>query len=122
MTDDFIKQGVDEINLIGGTMMYPLILPAQDTPAEEYIYRDRVMFELDKRGVESRTALPITDQPVYKSLVGRNPDKKFPIAGIFNRRGIFLPIHPYMAKSHCVYAVKSLKDAIYAANLTTIKC
>lgn len=99
ITDEFIKQGVLNVELVGGTMMYPLLL-------DKGINRDKVMLELDKRGVETRTALPITDQSVFKYL------GQFPNATQWNKRGLFLPIHPYMKKEHCQYAVKVFAEAV----------
>ena len=99
ITDEISRQNVTQVTPIGGTMMYPILINKAN--------RDKVMAELDRRGVETRTALPITDQSVFKDLKG-----KFPVAEQFNKRGMFLPIHPYMKKEHCVYAVKSLAEAI----------
>lgn len=101
LTDEFWRNNIDNVSFIGGTMMYPMILPKSKSAK-------KIMEYLDKRGVETRTALPITNQAVYKDLV----IGEYPNADIFNRWGIFLPIQPYMTKRHCVYAAKMLKEAL----------
>jgi len=91
---------VKQVTAIGGVMMYPLLV-------DEGIYINQLMADLDRMGVETRTALPITPFKPFERLAG-----DLSVCGEFNRRGIFLPIHPYMKKEHCLYAVECLKKAI----------
>jgi perosamine synthetase len=100
----YITQGIEDLSMvgvipIGGTMMYPLLL--NDFPL------DVMLRELDNRGIECRTALPITNQLAFKDIKG-----KFPIAEIFNKSGMFIPIHPYMKREHCKYIVESMREAL----------
>lgn len=82
--------------LIGGTMMYPIILRSK--------HNSDVMGALNDRGIETRTMLPITNQQAFSPYLKGS----YPIAEILNYSGIFLPIHPMMTKNHCHLIVKEL--------------
>lgn len=65
-------------------MMYPIVL--RDLPK-----RELVNF-LELRGIETRDMLPLTNQPVYKKLLGIR-DEDYPVARWINDSGFYIASH-----------------------------
>lgn len=57
---------------------------------------------LEVNGVETRDLLPLTNQPVYKSLFS-NCDTRYPVASEINKRGFYIGCHQYLKKAHLSY-------------------
>ena len=53
--------------------------------------RASLVQRLEKDGIETRYFLPLTDQPVYRSIVNEDD---FPFAAKVNREGAYVGIHP----------------------------
>jgi dTDP-4-amino-4,6-dideoxygalactose transaminase len=106
LTEELTKVGIQNVaRLIGGTMMYPILF-SQVSGAS---LNDCMNF-MDNEGIETRTAMPITNQPVYKG-VGKLVEyyENYPIARNFNNRGMFFPINPMMTEKHCQYIATAFK-------------
>jgi dTDP-4-amino-4,6-dideoxygalactose transaminase len=102
LTKLLLENGLDTYaRLIGGTMMYPVLFRGR-------IDINKLMDYMDKAGVETRTAMPITNQSVYANLL----KDRYANAEWFNEHGIFFPIHPYMTEEHCKHIADTLKEAV----------
>lgn len=91
--------------LIGGTMMYPMVL-------KDFYNAEQFMSVMNDKGVETRTMLPITNQPVFRDLWDGG---EFPNADRIAEMGVFLPIHPRMTKTHVnhiINAIGSFKEEL----------
>lgn len=109
MTEELERIGLHhKARLIGGTMMYPVMFNAVTGP--DLI---RGMEFLDDLGVETRTAMPITDQECYNGKGKLVPTfdayESYPVARKFNNQGMFFPIHPMMTHEHCKHIATAVK-------------
>lgn len=108
LTNELTKADVHHVaSLIGGTMMYPILF-SQVAGAD----LNSCMNFMDKEGVETRTAMPITNQPVYRGMVKY---EDYPVARRFNNQGMFFPIHPMMKKAHCEHIAKAMNKWLHAS-------
>lgn len=96
--------GMDRMaTLIGGTMMFPIVI-------KDSFFSDSYEFMeyLNDVGIETRTMLPITNQPAFSKYL----KCRYPMAERINNFGIFLPIHPRMTKANCYYISNSINTII----------
>jgi dTDP-4-amino-4,6-dideoxygalactose transaminase len=71
--------------------------------------RDELVQHLQRLGVETRSIMPLTNQPI---LAGKVTPGMFPVAERVNRTGLLLPCHPYLTNvqlNRIVQAVQSFK-------------
>jgi len=54
--------------------------------------RDKLMVHLKKRGIQSRTMMPLISQPITKPFLKR----KYPVAQYIEKHGLLLPCHQYL--------------------------
>jgi dTDP-4-amino-4,6-dideoxygalactose transaminase len=68
-----------------GFMFYPIRVPWG---------REELMGVLRRAGMESREAMPLINQPVYRETYEKGP--RCPNAEIWTKNGLLLPLHPQM--------------------------
>jgi dTDP-4-amino-4,6-dideoxygalactose transaminase len=71
--------------------------------------RNELVDHLERAGVETRSIMPLTTQPI---LAGKVTPGMFPVAERVNRTGLLLPCHPYLTKvqlKRIVQAVQAFK-------------
>jgi len=77
-------------------MMFPIVLRDGDKG-------DLAGF-LEDEGIETRDMLPITNQPVYRSILDTSPGA-FPVAEWVNRGGIYIGCHEHLSADDLDYIV-----------------
>lgn len=70
--------------------------------------RDRLVEHLEKRGIQTRTMMPLTNQPIVKKLGIK--EKDYPIARWTNQHGLLLPCHQYLTKADLFQIVKAFEE------------
>jgi CDP-6-deoxy-D-xylo-4-hexulose-3-dehydrase len=66
--------------------------------------RDELMIYLEKRGIQTRTMMPLTTQPTVKPYLR----KIYPIADYINEYGLLLGCHQYLTKKELDHIVDSI--------------
>ena len=69
--------------------------------------RDALCEHLEQNGVETRPALPLTNQPYLKGIVNEDD---FPIAKIVNQGGAYVGCHPYLSEDDLSHMVKAFRS------------
>jgi dTDP-4-amino-4,6-dideoxygalactose transaminase len=72
-----------------GFMFFALVLTRDDIP------RDALIGYLEEHGIETRSLLPLINQPVYRRLFG-SLDRRYPVAARLNERAFYIGCHPQM--------------------------
>lgn len=99
--------GIIGRNGAGKTTLYVVRLSDEYTQQ----YRDRVIKELQKRGIGCRDYFaPVHLQPFYQELGYHEGD--FPVAEAAGARTIALPFHNCLAEQDVDYVVKNLKELL----------
>ncbi len=80
-------------------MMFPLTL-------RDGINREPLLNFLESRGIETRTLMPLLNQPFYVRQFG-NLERRYPVAHRLNRQGFYIPCHQGL----------SLQDLRYVASV-----
>ena len=68
--------------------------------------RDKLLKYLKTKGIESREAMPLVNQPCYKGMYEKG---SCPNAEYWTERGLLLPLHPLMELRHVKYVCESIK-------------
>ena len=68
--------------------------------------RDELMVYLEKRGIQSRTMMPLISQPITKPYL----KKKYPVAEYIGEHGILLPCHHYLKKKDLDFMLKTIQE------------
>lgn len=68
--------------------------------------RDKLLLHLRKHGIESREAMPLINQPVFKDLYKKG---SCPNAENWTKNGLLLPLHPLMSEKDVSYVCKTVK-------------
>ncbi len=68
--------------------------------------RDKLMVHLEKHGIQTRTMMPLTTQPVVKPYL----KKKYPNADYINEHGLLIGCHQYLTKKDLDYIVERIKE------------
>lgn len=79
------------------------------TIIDEKIKRDDLIMHLEKHGIETRYAMPLINQPIYRKLFG-NLDKKYPHAAHINENGFYIGIHQGLTKIDLGHIVRVFND------------
>lgn len=66
--------------------------------------RDNLMLYLEKRGIQTRTMMPLTNQPVVKPYL----KKKYPVAQYINEHGLLIGCHQYLEQKDLDHIVNSI--------------
>lgn len=77
-------------------MFFPLIVDR----------RDELMLYLEKRGIQTRTMMPLTTQPLVKPYL----KKKYPGADYINQHGLLIGCHQYLIRKDLDYVINSIKE------------
>lgn len=84
-------------------MMYPVVLKNEK--------KERVVNVLEQHGIETRDMLPLTNQPVYKKLLGVK-EEDYPVAKWINENGFYVGCHQDLTPSQIEYMIKTIKEAV----------
>lgn len=68
--------------------------------------RDELMLYLEKCGIQTRTMMPLTNQPVTKPYL----KKKYPNADYINEHGLLIGCHQYLKKKDLKYISECVKE------------
>jgi dTDP-4-amino-4,6-dideoxygalactose transaminase len=72
-------------------------------------HRNDLIKYFEKRGVATRTMMPLINQPYIKKMFG-DMSKKFPTAAAIGRLGLLIGCHEYMSKPDMDYIVELVKE------------
>lgn len=79
-------------------MFYPVLLKAGS--------RDKLLAYLRERGIESREAMPLINQPAFKDLYKKG---SCPNAENWTKNGLLLPLHPLLKEKDVEFICKTVK-------------
>ena len=79
-------------------MFYPLVI------RDPAVSRDRLVQHLEDGAIETRSLLPLINQPVYRRLFG-NLDDRYPVAARLNRDAFYIGCHPEMTDADVDYVI-----------------
>lgn len=68
--------------------------------------RNKLLVYLRKHGIESREAMPLINQPVFRDLYKKG---SCPNAEIWTKNGILLPLHPLMTQRDVEYVCEKVR-------------
>lgn len=68
--------------------------------------RDNLMLYLEKQGIQTRTMMPLTTQPLAKPYLKR----KYPGADYINKHGLLIGCHQYLTRKELDYIIESIGD------------
>lgn len=68
--------------------------------------RDELMLHLEKYGIQTRTMMPLTIQPVVKSYL----KKVYPVADYVNEHGLLIGCHQYLTLNDLDYVVEKIRS------------
>lgn len=77
-------------------MFFPMLVPR----------RNKLMVHLEKKGIQTRTMMPLTTQPLVKPYL----KGKYPGADRINEMGILIGCHQYLTKKQLDYILDSIKE------------
>lgn len=78
-------------------MMFPVVV--------RDLNRDGLTEYLESVGIETRPALPLTNQPVYKDMF---QEDNYPVAKNLNRNGFYVGCHQYLTEQDMSYIASAL--------------
>lgn len=79
-------------------MMFPIILKTGN--------REKLIKYLQKKNIETRKMMPITNQPIIRKIFG-NIEKKYPVSAQINKQGFYIGCHQELNKTHLDYIIKT---------------
>ncbi len=82
-------------------MMYPILL--REDPKNDFV------MHLERRGIETRDMMPLTNQPVYTDLLELD-ESHFPVARRINASGFYLGCHQHLTSSDLDYIVSVIDE------------
>lgn len=88
-------------------MMYPLVLRDRK--------KDELVNYLEQYGIETRDMLPLTNQPIYRDLLGTR-EEDFPVAKWINESGFYVGCHQDLSDADLDYIVEVF-DRFWSAEL-----
>lgn len=80
-------------------MLYGLVLRHQG--------KKQLVNFLEHANVETRDMLPLTNQPIYQSLFGKDLEDRYPVAKWINESGFYIGCHSYMSDSEVEFVAKT---------------
>ena len=69
--------------------------------------RDKLMLHLEKNGIQTRTMMPLTTQPLVKPYIR---GKKLPNADYINKHGLLIGCHQYLTYKDIEHIIKSVRE------------
>ncbi len=73
------------------------------------IRRDDVVLFLEENGIETRYAMPLLNQPVYRRLFG-SIEKEYPVARWVSHDGFYIGCHQYLTERDIKYVGKVFRE------------
>lgn len=99
--------------LVGELIHLPIGFPWEDTSKHSFMFfpmlvedRDGLMIHLEKQGIQTRTMMPLTTQPVTKPYL----KKKYPNADYINKHGILVGCHQYLTVNDLNHIIRSVEE------------
>lgn len=83
-------------------MLFPLVVRP---PVE----RDKLLFYLESRGIETRMLMPLLTQPFYLKLFG-DLEKEYPVASALNRHGFYIGCHQGLSQDDLDYVIEQFHE------------
>lgn len=80
-------------------MMYPIIVRENAS-----FSREDLIFYLEEHGIETRNAMPLLNQPVYKKIFGEIEDE-YPVAKWITHNGFYIGCHQELKRSDLEYVI-----------------
>ena len=84
-------------------MFFPIL-------CRDNVNQDAFALFLEKKGIQTRWIMPLTNQPVFKGLWD---EKDYPVADMINKKGILLGCHQFMKKKDLKYIAKCFGEYFY---------
>lgn len=84
-------------------MMYPIVLKKEK--------KARLVNFLEENGVETRDMLPLTNQPVYKRILGVK-EEDYPIAKWINENGFYVGCHQDLGPEELDHIAKTIEQGL----------
>lgn len=72
--------------------------------------RDELMLFLEKRGIQTRTMMPLTTQPIVRKHIRGNLKARYPVANHVNTYGMLIGCHQYMNVKDLDYIIDTIKE------------
>ncbi len=83
-------------------MLYPLLTRNED--------KWGLVRHLEDNGVETRDLMPLTNQPIYRDLLGADLEDRYPVAKRINQCGFYIGCHQYLRKKELEYVVECIRS------------
>ena len=120
--DMITKRQANALHLMIGLYNHPIEFPfiAMETRLHAFMFfpffvnkRDKLMQFMEKHGIQTRTMMPLTTQPLVQPYL---KGKSFPAADYVNEHGILIGCHQYMEDKDLDYIVKVIRRFYESAN------
>lgn len=92
---------------------FPVTIPVINVQNHAFMFfpilaedRDLLMIHLEDYGIDTRTMMPLTTQPVTKPYL----ESEYPNADYINEHGLLIGCHQYLKKSDLDYIIDVMKD------------
>ncbi len=99
--------------LINGLLGPDVVFPLSDVRQHAFMFfpmlvrnRDGLMLHLENKGIQTRTMMPLTTQPLVKPYL----KGKYPAATSINKYGLLIGCHQYMSKSDLDCIIESVRE------------
>jgi perosamine synthetase len=99
----------DRTNARRAYRMFPIRLKANAT------VRNRVCFQLERHGIETRPLFPLLEQPYYQRLFG-NIAGDYPIARDVANTGFYIGCHEFLDQADLDYVIHHIRNAVSQAS------
>jgi perosamine synthetase len=90
----------------------PVVIPVVDFNKHAFMFfpmlamdRDKLMIHLEKKGIQTRTMMPLISQPVTKPYLRH----EYPIAKQVGELGVLIGCHQYLVKDQLDYIVDNIR-------------
>jgi dTDP-4-amino-4,6-dideoxygalactose transaminase len=83
-------------------MMYGLVLRHQP--------KKQLVNFLEHSNIETRDLLPLTNQPIYQRLFGKELEDRFPVAKWINQSGFYIGCHSYMSDAEVEFVTETFHE------------
>ena len=64
---------------------------------------------LERANIETRDMLPLTNQPIYQKLFGKELEDQYPVAKWINKSGFYIGCHSYMSDGEVEFVIKTFR-------------
>jgi perosamine synthetase len=113
---DYLKKGLEKFS---GLIQLPFCPKDRDhvflgfpiVIKDKRISRDKLIFFLEKHGIETRYMMPLLNQPIYKEIFGKDIESKYPVAKYINDHGFYIGCFPELEKEDLDYVIQVFGEA-----------